>query len=323
MASIEGRRGMPRSRPPFPAVSGLWSKPTNINNVETYANIPWIITHGAAAYAALGTEKSRGTKAFSLAGKLVNGGLAEVPIGSTIREMVYGVGGGIKDGRTFKAVQLGGPSGGCVPAALIDTPIDYESLAATGAIMGSGGMVVADDQTCMVDLARYFLQFTPNESCGKCVPCRLGTKRMLEILEAITAGEGEDGDIERLQKLAETIKRTSLCGLGQTAPNPVLTTIRYFRDEYEAHIYDAACPARACSALITYHIDPETCTGCMLCAKKCPVGAVSGERKQTHAIDVELCTKCDTCRQVCKFGAVQRLTGDEVAPVGARSGQTA
>ncbi len=323
MASIEGRRGMPRSRPPFPAVSGLWSKPTNINNVETYANIPWIISNGAAAYAALGTEKSRGTKAFSLAGKLVNGGLAEVPIGSTIREMVYGVGGGIKGGREFKAVQLGGPSGGCVPAALIDTPIDYESLAATGAIMGSGGMVVADDQTCMVDLARYFLQFTQNESCGKCVPCRLGTKRMLEILERITAGEGEDGDIERLQKLAETIKRTSLCGLGQTAPNPVLTTIRYFRDEYEAHIYDAACPARACSALITYSIDPETCTGCTLCAKKCPVGAVGGERKQAHTIDTALCTKCDTCRQVCKFGAVQRLTGDEVAAAGARPGSPA
>jgi NADH:ubiquinone oxidoreductase subunit F (NADH-binding)/(2Fe-2S) ferredoxin/Pyruvate/2-oxoacid:ferredoxin oxidoreductase delta subunit len=268
-----------------------------------------------AAYAALGTEKSKGTKAFALAGKLVNGGLAEVPIGSTIREMVYGVGGGIKDGRQFKAVQLGGPSGGCVPAALIDTPIDYESLAATGAIMGSGGMVVADDQTCMVDLARFFLQFTQNESCGKCVPCRIGTKRMLEILEAITAGQGEDGDIERLQKLAATIKRTSLCGLGQTAPNPVLTTIRYFRDEYEAHIYDGACPARACSALITYHIDPESCTGCMLCAKKCPVGAISGERKQTHVIDIEVCTKCDTCRQVCRFGAVERLTGDEVAAV--------
>ena len=320
MASIEGRRGMPRVRPPFPAVAGLWGKPTNINNVETWATIPWIVTHGAAKYAELGTERARGTKAFSLAGKIVNGGLAEVPIGSTIREMIFGVGGGIKDGHEFKAVQLGGPSGGCVPASLMDTRIDYESLAATGAIMGSGGMVVADDQTCMVDLARYFLQFTQNESCGKCVPCRLGTKRMLEILERITAGQGEDGDIERLEKLADTIKRTSLCGLGQTAPNPVLTTIRYFRDEYEAHIYDAACPARACSALVTYHIDPETCTGCMLCAKKCPVGAISGEKKQTHVIDLDVCTKCDTCRQVCRFGAVERLTGAEVGATGAVRG---
>jgi len=309
IASIEGKRGMPRSRPPFPAVSGLWGKPTNINNVETFANIPWIIANGAKAYAALGTEKSRGTKAFSLAGKIVNGGLAEVPIGSTIRQMVYGVGGGIKDGREFKAVQLGGPSGGCVPAALIDTPIDYESLAATGAIMGSGGMVVVDDTTCMVDLARYFLDFTQKESCGKCVPCRLGTKRMLEILEGIVAGEGQDGDIERLETLAQTIKTTSLCGLGQTAPNPVLTTIRYFRDEYEAHIYQGACPALACTALIAYSIDVDNCTGCTLCAKKCPVDCITGEKKQLHVIGQAECIRCDTCREVCRFDAVDVLTG--------------
>jgi NADH-quinone oxidoreductase subunit F len=311
IASIEGKRGMPRSRPPFPAVSGLWGKPTNINNVETFANIPWIIANGAAAYAALGTEKSRGTKAFSLAGKLVNGGLAEVPIGSTIREMVYGVGGGIKDGREFKAVQLGGPSGGCVPASLIDTPIDYESLAATGAIMGSGGMVVVDDTTCMVDLARYFLDFTQKESCGKCVPCRLGTKRMLEILERIVAGKGQDGDIERLETLARTIKATSLCGLGQTAPNPVLTTIRYFRDEYEAHIYDHRCPALSCRALIVYQIVPEDCRGCAICARACPVNAAIGEKKQIHEIDLELCIKCDSCRAACRFAAVERVTGQE------------
>ena len=311
IASIEGKRGMPRARPPFPAVSGLWGRPTNINNVETWANVPWIIAHGAAAYAAYGSEKCRGTKAFSLAGKLVNGGLAEVPMGSTLREVIFDVGGGIKDGREFKAVQLGGPSGGCVPASLLDTPVDYESLAATGAIVGSGGMVVADDTTCMVDLAKYFLQFTQKESCGKCVPCRLGTKRMLEILERITAGEGREGDVERLESMALNIKRTSLCGLGQTAPNPVLTTIKYFRDEYEAHIREKRCPAGKCKALITYYIDPELCTGCMLCAKKCPTACISGEKKQPHVIDTAECIKCDTCRQVCKFDAVRVASGPE------------
>ena len=314
IASIEGRRGMPRKRPPFPAVSGLWGKPTNINNVETYANVPWIVAHGAAAYAAYGVEGCRGTKAFSLAGKIVNGGLAEVPMGSTLRHVIFDVGGGIKDGREFKAVQLGGPSGGCLPASLLDTPIDYESLAATGAIVGSGGMVVADDATCMVDLARYFLQFTQNESCGKCVPCRLGTKRMLEILDRITQGEGRHGDIETLESLAHTIKRTSLCGLGQTAPNPVLTTIKYFRDEYEAHIEQRRCPAHACTALIAYVIDAEACTGCMLCAKKCPVDAITGAKKQPYAIDQSLCIACDSCRAACKFDAVKVVSGpDEIA----------
>jgi NADH-quinone oxidoreductase subunit F len=302
---------MPRARPPFPAVSGLWGRPTNINNVETWANVPWIIAHGAAEYNKLGAENSRGTKAFSLAGKLVNGGLAEVPMGSTLREVIFDVGGGIKDGREFKAVQLGGPSGGCVPASLLDTPVDYESLAATGAIVGSGGMVVADDTTCMVDLAKYFLQFTQKESCGKCVPCRLGTKRMLEILERITAGEGREGDVERLESMALNIKRTSLCGLGQTAPNPVLTTIRYFRDEYEAHVREKRCPAGKCEALIAYAIDPDACTGCMLCAKKCPTACISGEKKQPHVIDTAECIKCDTCRQVCKFDAVRVASGPE------------
>ena len=311
IASIEGRRGMPRTRPPFPAVRGLWGKPTNINNVETYANVPWIIANGSAAYAAVGSETCKGTKAFSLAGKIVNGGLAEVPMGSTLRHVIFDVGGGVKDGKAFKAVQLGGPSGGCVPAALLDTPVDYESLAATGAIMGSGGMVVADETTCMVDLARYFLEFTQKESCGKCVPCRLGTKRMLEILERITAGEGEDGDIERLEKLALTIKKTSLCGLGQTAPNPVLTTIRYFRDEYVAHIDEHRCPACACDALIAFSIDPDLCTGCTLCAKKCPVGAISGDKKQPHRIDQSLCVRCDSCRAACRFDAVKVVSGPE------------
>jgi NADH-quinone oxidoreductase subunit F len=322
IASIEGKRGMPRTRPPFPAVSGLWGKPTNINNVETFANVPWIVANGAAAYAAYGNETCKGTKAFSLAGKIVNGGLAEVPMGSTLRHVIFDVGGGVKGGREFKAVQLGGPSGGCVPAHLLDTPVDYESLAATGAIVGSGGMVVADDSTCMVDLARYFLQFTQNESCGKCVPCRLGTKRMLEILERITCGAGEDGDIEKLEKLAVVIKKTSLCGLGQTAPNPVLTTIRYFRDEYEAHIADRRCPAASCDALIAYTIDPVACTGCMLCAKKCSVGAVSGEKKGPHVIDQDLCIRCDSCRTACRFDAVNVVSGPEqiAAAVDAQSG---
>jgi NADH:ubiquinone oxidoreductase subunit F (NADH-binding)/(2Fe-2S) ferredoxin len=311
IASIEGYRGMPRTRPPYPAVSGLWGKPTNINNVETLANIPWIVANGAEAYASYGLEKCRGTKAFSLAGKIVNGGLAEVPMGSTLRYLIFDVGGGIKDGREFKAVQLGGPSGGCLPASLLETTIDYESLAATGAIVGSGGMVVVDDQTCMVDLARFFLDFTQKESCGKCVPCRLGTKRMLEILDRIRAGDGREGDIETLEELSHYIIDGTLCALGGTAPNPVLTTIKYFRDEYEAHINEKRCPAGKCKALITYYIDPEACTGCTLCAKKCPTNVITGEKKQPHVIDVTNCIKCDTCRQVCKFDAVKVRSGIE------------
>ena len=313
IASIEGKRGMPRTRPPYPAVSGLWGKPTNINNVETLSNIPWIIAHGAGAYSALGAETSRGTKAFSLAGKIVNGGLAEVPMGSTLRYLIFDVGGGIKDGRAFKAVQLGGPSGGCLPASLLETTIDYESLAATGAIVGSGGMVVVDDQTCMVDLARFFLDFTQKESCGKCVPCRLGTKRMLEILDRIREGDGREGDIETLEELSHYIIDGTLCALGGTAPNPVLTTIKYFRDEYEAHVSEKRCPAGKCKALITYYIDPEACTGCTLCAKKCPTNCIAGEKKQPHVIDVGRCIKCDTCRQVCKFDAVKVRSGIEQA----------
>jgi NADH:ubiquinone oxidoreductase subunit F (NADH-binding)/(2Fe-2S) ferredoxin len=311
IASIEGKRGMPRTRPPYPAVSGLWGKPTNINNVETLANIPWIITHGAEQYASLGAERSRGTKAFSLAGKIVNGGLAEVPMGSTLRHIIFDVGGGIKDGREFKAVQLGGPSGGCLPASLLETTIDYESLAATGAIVGSGGMVVVDDQTCMIDLARFFLDFTQKESCGKCVPCRLGTKRMLEILDRIREGDGREGDIETLEELSHYIIDGTLCALGGTAPNPVLTTIKYFRDEYEAHVREKRCPAGRCKALITYYIDAEACTGCTLCAKKCPTSCIAGEKKQPHVIDVANCIKCDTCRQVCKFDAVLVRSGIE------------
>ncbi|MFP4366458.1 MAG: NADH-ubiquinone oxidoreductase-F iron-sulfur binding region domain-containing protein [Bacteroidales bacterium] len=304
IASVEGARGMPRRRPPFPAASGLWGKPTNINNVETYANIPWILYNGAGNYSKYGTEKSKGTKVFALAGKIRHGGLVEVPMGITIKEIVFNLGGGIPGDKKFKAVQLGGPSGGCIPAYLADTVVDYDSVNATGAIMGSGGMVVMDESTCMVDIARFFLDFTRKESCGKCTFCRIGTKRMLEILVRITEGEGKDGDIEELEDLAHQIKDSSLCGLGQTAPNPVLTTIRYFRDEYEAHIKLGKCPARVCKKLITYEIDGEKCTGCTVCAKNCPVDAISGERKNVHFIDQEKCISCGICYSKCKFDAV-------------------
>jgi NADH-quinone oxidoreductase subunit F len=304
IASIEGERGMPRKRPPFPAVSGLWKKPTNINNVETYANVPWIILNGAPAYAKYGTEKSKGTKVFALAGKIKRSGLVEVPMGMTIKDVIFKLGGGIKDNKRFKAVQLGGPSGGCIPDYLSDTVVDYDSVNATGAIMGSGGMVVMDETTCMVDVAKFFLDFTRKESCGKCTFCRMGTMRMLEILERITNGKGKDGDIEKLEELAYQIKDNSLCGLGQTAPNPVLTTIKYFRDEYEAHIGHKKCPARVCRPLLTYTVDPEKCTGCLVCLKNCPSKAISGERKKTHFIDQALCTRCGVCFSKCKFNSI-------------------
>jgi NADH-quinone oxidoreductase subunit F len=304
IASVEGERGMPRKRPPFPAESGLWSKPTNINNVETFANIPWIIINGAAAYNKYGTEKSKGTKVFALAGKINNSGLVEVPMGITIRDIIFKLGGGIPNGKKFKAVQLGGPSGGCIPEYLADTIVDYDSVNATGAIMGSGGMVVMDETTCMVDVAKFFLNFTQNESCGKCTFCRIGTKRMLEILTRITEGHGREDDIPKLEELAMQIKNNSLCGLGQTAPNPVLTTIRYFRDEYEAHITNKRCPAKVCKQLITYKIDTEKCTGCMVCGKKCPVNAIDGEKKKVHFIREADCIKCGDCYSRCKFDAI-------------------
>jgi len=304
MASIEGERGMPRKRPPFPAESGLWKSPTNINNVETFANIPWILINGAQAYSKYGTAKSKGTKVFALTGKIKNGGLVEVPMGVTIKDIVFKLGGGIIDDKKFKAVQLGGPSGGCIPEYLSDTIVDYDSVNSTGAIMGSGGMVVMDETTCMVDMARFFLDFTKKESCGKCTFCRIGTQRMLEILTRITEGNGKEGDIETLTELSMQIKDSSLCGLGQTAPNPVLTTIKYFRDEYEAHIRNKKCPAKNCKPLLTYMIDAEKCTGCMLCKKVCAVNAISGERKLPHLIDQQICTKCGTCLSKCKFLAI-------------------
>ncbi|MCL1792597.1 MAG: 4Fe-4S binding protein [Oscillospiraceae bacterium] len=304
IASLEGERGMPRLKPPFPAQKGYWKKPSNINNVETYANVPWIMRNGGAKFAEMGTENSKGTKVFALTGKIAKGGLVEVPMGKTINDVVYGPGGGIKGGKKFKAVQMGGPSGGCIPAELADTMIDYKTLAATGAIMGSGGMVVMDESTCMVDMARFFLDFTVKESCGKCVHCRIGNKRMLEILERICGGKGREGDIGLLSDLAVQIKDGSLCALGQTAPNPVLTTLKYFLGEYEAHINEKKCAAHQCKALLAYCIDEKKCTGCTLCAKKCPAGAVAGEAKKPHSIDMEKCTKCGSCAEACRFDAV-------------------
>ena len=305
IASLEGERGMPRLKPPFPAAKGYWQKPTNINNVETYANVAWIIANGGAAFGAMGTDKSKGTKVFALAGKIKKGGLVEVPMGLPLRDVIYGIGGGIKKDKEFKAVQMGGPSGGCIPASLIDTPVDYENINKTGAIVGSGGMIVMDETTCMVDMARYFLDFTRKESCGKCNYCRIGTKRMLEILERITKGEGKDGDIELLEELAYKVKDGAMCGLGQTAPNPVLTTIKYFRNEYEDHIYNKKCTAKSCKSLISFNITDD-CRGCTACARKCPVGAISGNKKEKHVIDQDVCIRCGRCEENCKFDAIVR-----------------
>ena len=306
MTSIEGKRGEPRVRPPFPAVKGLFGVPTVLNNVETYANIPQIILKGADWFRSIGTEKSPGTKVFALGGKITNTGLVEVPMGTTLREVVEEIGGGVPGGHTFKAAQTGGPSGGCIPAKLIDTPIDYDNLIAIGSMMGSGGLIVMDETTCMVDIAKFFLEFTVDESCGKCTPCRVGTKRLLEILNKITSGNGTLEDIDKMEELCYYIKENSLCGLGQTAPNPVLSTLKYYRDEYEAHVVEHRCPAGACKALTNYSIIADKCKGCTLCARNCPVGAISGSVKQPHVIDTTKCIKCGVCMEKCKFGAVVR-----------------
>ena len=306
MNSIEGMRGEPRPRPPFPAVKGLFGKPTILNNVETYANVPQIINKGADWFKSMGTAKSAGTKVFALGGKINNTGLVEVPMGTTLREVIYDIGGGCPNGKKFKAAQTGGPSGGCIPASELDIEIDYDNLVAIGSMMGSGGMIVMDEDNCMVDIARFFLDFTVDESCGKCSPCRIGTKRMLEILERIVEGKGQDGDIEKLEDLATSIKTAALCGLGQTAPNPVLSTLKYYRHEYEAHIYEKRCPAGQCKVLLSYKIDPDKCKGCTLCARNCPANCITGKVREPHVIDNSKCLKCGACMEKCKFGAITK-----------------
>ena len=306
MTSIEGNRGEPRPRPPYPAVKGLFGKPTTENNVETFANVPQIILKGAEWFASMGTERSKGTKVFALGGKISNTGLVEIPMGTTLREIIEDIGGGVPNGKKFKAAQTGGPSGGCIPASLIDTEIDYDNLTAIGCMMGSGGLIVMDEDNCMVDIAKFFLNFTVDESCGKCAPCRIGTKRMMEILEKITSGNGTLEDLDRLEELASYIKANSLCGLGQTAPNPVLATLKFFRDEYVAHVVDKKCPAGVCKSLLQYSIDPAKCKGCTACARKCPVNAISGTVKNPHTIDTSKCIKCGACMETCKFGAVSK-----------------
>ncbi len=305
MASIEGLRGEPRPKPPFPAVKGLFDAPTNINNVETFANVPQIIINGADWFKSIGTEKSTGTKVFALGGKINNTGLVEIPMGTKLREIIFDIGGGIPNGKKFKAVQTGGPSGGCIPSELLDVPIEYDTLTQIGSMMGSGGMIVMDEDNCMVDIARFFLDFTVDESCGKCTPCRIGTKRMLEILERIVKGRGKEGDIEKLEALAKNIKATALCGLGQTAPNPVLSTLQYFRSEYEAHIKEKRCPAHHCQALLNYSIT-DKCRGCTACVKVCPVAAITGSVKEKHVIDAAKCIKCGSCVEKCRFGAIEK-----------------